>query len=165
MKKTFKTILVVIILMMTPMIGSYTKEAGIKHTIRITKEYTAVLETLTIYNPVKRQCDNTPLVTASNARIDVTKLKKQEIRWLALSRNLLKRWNGNFHYGDTVKLSSGDPSIDGVWIIQDNLNKRYKNCGDLLFDSNVRKLGKWKNVKISKVISTSVLHPIGLPIE
>ncbi|MFD1002033.1 hypothetical protein ACFQ21_22095 [Ohtaekwangia kribbensis] len=165
MIKILKTLFVIGIFILTPMVGSYTKEVRPQHALRITKEYSFVLETLTIYNPVKRQCDNTPLITASNAKIDVDKLRNQEIRWLALSRNLLRRWNGNFHYGDTVKITAGDPSIDGMWIIQDNLNKRYKNSGDLLFHSSVRKLGKWKNVTISKVVSTAVLHPIELPVE
>lgn len=146
--------------MITPIFGSYTKDTAPAtiRTIHYTekKEITFTLETLTVYNPVKRQCDNTPLITASNARIDLNKLQNQQLRWLALSRNLLKRWKGAFQYGDTVNISAGDPEIDGVWIIQDTLNKRYKNCGDLLFDGKIRKLGKWKNVKISKTESVSV---------
>ncbi|HEY9049296.1 MAG TPA: hypothetical protein VIN08_25515 [Ohtaekwangia sp.] len=160
MKHTIRITIFISIILMTPMVGSYTKEAGPKRTFRLKREISYVLETVTIYNPVKRQCDNTPLITASNAKIDVKKLKKQELRWLALSRDLLKRWNGVFHYGDTIKLTSGDPEIDGIWVIQDSLNKRYKNRGDLLFDRGVRKHGMWKNVKISKVIPTPILHPV-----
>ena len=148
MKKVKFLLLAMMIVM--PMVGSYTKETVLNHVLYREKEVNFVLETLTVYNPVKAQCDNSPLVTASNARIDVDKLQRQEIRWIALSRNMLKRWNGYFHYGDTVRITSGDPEIDGVWIIQDTLNKRYKNCGDLLFDGHVRKTGKWKNVRISK---------------
>lgn len=70
---------------------------------------------------------------------------------MALSRDLLKRWNGKFQYGDTVLVTAGDPEIDGLWIIKDTMNKRYKKRGDLLFDTQVRSLGKWKNVEISKV--------------
>jgi hypothetical protein len=109
-----------------------------------------VLETLTIYHPVAGQCDATPLITASNARIDIEKLRRQEIRWMALSRNLLKKWNGEFHYGDTVMLSAGDPEIDGLWVINDNMNKRFKDRGDLLFHGDTRKGGIWKNVKMAK---------------
>ncbi len=138
---------------MVPVIGSFTK--GNSNIILVNsvakKETSYLLETLTIYNPTTSQCDRTPLITASNTKINVDKLYKGELRWIALSRNLLKRWNGEFAYGDTVKLSSGDPAIDGLWIIHDTLNKRYKDRGDLLFDSRIRKLGKWKNVKISKL--------------
>jgi hypothetical protein len=110
-----------------------------------------VLDALTVYHPTKRQCDNTPLITASNSKINMDDLKNQNIRWMALSRDLLKRWRGKFHYGDTVLVTAGDPQIDGLWIIKDTMNRRYKNRGDLLFDSQVRKLGKWKNVEISRV--------------
>ncbi|CAN5565679.1 hypothetical protein BH10BAC4_BH10BAC4_19810 [soil metagenome] len=110
-----------------------------------------ILKTLTVYNPTTKQCDNTPFITASNAKIDALKLAKQQLRWIALSRNLLKRWKGDFSYGDTVKIFAGDPAIDGLWIIQDNLNKRYRDRGDLLFDRKVRRHGIWKNVQISKV--------------
>jgi hypothetical protein len=109
-----------------------------------------VLETLTIYNPTEGQCDSSPLITASNAHIDIEKLRRQEIRWMALSRNLLKKWNGKFHYGDTVMLKAGDPAIDGLWVINDNMNKRFKDRGDLLFHSDTRKGGLWKNVKVAK---------------
>lgn len=117
-----------------------------------------VLDALTVYNPTVKQCDRTPLVTASNSKIDKAKLGKQEIRWMALSRNLLKRWNGKFHYGDTVMVNSGDSTIDGFWVIKDSMNKRYKNYGDLLFDSNVRTMGKWYNVEISRIESIALLY-------
>src|SRR5262245_30755458 len=60
---------------------------------------TYLLETLTVYNPTARQCDSSPLITASNARIDIDKLLRQQIRWMALSRNMLKKWDGEFCYG------------------------------------------------------------------
>jgi hypothetical protein len=110
-----------------------------------------VLETLTIYNPTEGQCDSSPLITASNAQIDIEKLRRQEIRWMALSRNLLTKWNGKFQYGDTVMLKAGDPTIDGLWVINDNMNKRFKDRGDLLFHSDTRKGGLWKNVKVAKL--------------
>jgi hypothetical protein len=111
-----------------------------------------VLETLTIYNPVTNQCDADPLITANNSRIDLDKLRRNEIRWMALSRDLLKRWNGKFNYGDTVRLEAGDATIDGLWVINDNMNKRFKNRGDLLFHRDSRTTGIWKNVKMSKVV-------------
>jgi len=115
-----------------------------------------VLDALTIYNPVVKQCDHTPLVTASNSRVDTAKLQTHQLRWMALSRDLLKKWNGKFHYGDTVLISTGDTAIDGYWIIKDTMNKRYKNHGDLLFDKSVRRLGKWYSVEISRIESITV---------
>ena len=108
-----------------------------------------ILKTLTIYHPISNQCDNSPLITANNSHIDLDKLSRNEIRWMALSRNLLKRWNGEFNYGDTVVLQSGDPAIDGLWVVNDNMNKRFKDRGDLLFHPGTRSGGIWRNVKIS----------------
>lgn len=109
-----------------------------------------VLETLTIYHPVTGQCDGSPLITANNSQIDLEKLRRNEIRWMALSRDLLKRWDGEFNYGDTVRLEAGDADIDGLWIIADNMNRRFKNRGDLLFHPEARTTGIWRNVKIIK---------------
>jgi hypothetical protein len=108
-----------------------------------------ILETLTIYHPVANQCDDDPLITANNSRIDLDKLSRNEIRWMALSRNLLKRWHGEFNYGDTVVVQAGDPAIDGLWVINDNMNKRFRDRGDLLFHPGIRTAGIWRNVRIS----------------
>ncbi|HWA33056.1 MAG TPA: hypothetical protein VG737_02950, partial [Cyclobacteriaceae bacterium] len=71
---------------------------------------------------------------------------------MALSRDLMKRWNGQFSYGDTVLVSSGDKQIDGYWVIQDILNKKYKLRGDLLFDRSVRRTGRWNKVTITRSV-------------
>lgn len=109
-----------------------------------------ILDTLTIYNPLRLQCDRDPLITASNERISPEKLISGELRWMALSRDLLKRWGGTFHFGDTLTVVAGDPSIDGNWIIQDTMNKRYRNRGDLLFDASTRSTGRWTNVTLTR---------------
>ena len=107
------------------------------------------LDVLTVYNPVARQCDTTPLLTASNQRINEAELRKGAIRWMALSRDLLKRWGGQIHYGDTINLSSGDSTIDGLWVVQDTMHRRFQKRGDLLFDARIRSRGKWSNVVIT----------------
>ena len=107
------------------------------------------LDVLTVYNPEQRQCDATPLITASNHRINQSQLKSGAIRWMALSRDLLKRWGGTIQYGDTVSLVSGDPSIDGIWVVQDTMHRRFRSRGDLLFDAKVRSTGKWNDVVIT----------------
>lgn len=143
-------------LMFLPLVATSAKVNHVSRKIYVKDSKSVILDALTIYNPSRRQCDATPLVTASNSRINTDDLKNQNIRWMALSRDLLKRWKGDFHYGDTVMVTSGDPQIDGLWVIKDTMNKRYKNRGDLLFDKEVRSLGKWKNVEISKVTTLTV---------
>lgn len=108
-----------------------------------------ILDTLTIYNPTTRQCDRDPLVTASNKRIDIDELRAGTIRWMALSRNMLKRWGGELNYGDTMALQTGDSAVDGLWVIQDTMNKKYMNRGDLLFDVS-RSHGMWRNVRMTR---------------
>ena len=168
MKKVTVSIIVLISLALKPLEATSTRVDSVytvDHALNfnyinrrfyVQTEARAVLDVLTVYNPTVRQCDRTPLVTASNSKIDKVKLGNQELRWMALSRNLLKRWNGKFHYGDTVMVNSGDPTIDGFWIIKDTMNKRYKNYGDLLFHSDIRSLGKWRKVEITRVKSITL---------
>jgi hypothetical protein len=151
MKKIITTYILLLTLIFMPLMATSTRMSHAGEKIYIKNNSRALLDALTVYHPTKRQCDKTPLVTASNSKINVDELRNQNIRWMALSRDLLKRWNGAFQYGDTVLVTTGDHQIDGFWIIKDTMNKRYKNRGDLLFDSQVRKLGKWKNVEIAKV--------------
>ena len=172
MKKMIFSIMVLIGLTLKPLEATSTKVNIVGTLAHIDKinyfsrkfsiqyETRTILDLLTVYNPTAGQCDRTPMVTASNSKIDKLKLYNQEIRWMALSRNLLKRWKGKFHYGDTVIVYSGDPTIDGFWIIKDSMNKRYKNHGDLLFDSNIRSLGKWRKVEISRVKSITRLEDV-----
>jgi hypothetical protein len=151
MKKILFRFIILAGLIAMPLLATSARTEGIRYKIYIKEEKRYMLDALTVYHPEKRQCDRTPLITASNSKIDLTKLQNQDIRWMALSRDLLKRWKGDFHYGDTVLVTSGDSHIDGFWVIKDTMNKRYKNRGDLLFDKQVRRLGKWKNVELSKV--------------
>lgn len=151
MKKIISIHTIFLTLILMPLVATSTRMSHAGEKIYIKKSTHVVLNALTVYHPTNKQCDATPLITASNSKINVDDLKNQNIRWMALSRDLLKRWKGEFHYGDTVLVSSGDSQIDGLWVVKDTMNKRYKKHGDLLFDSEVRKLGKWKNVEISKV--------------
>ena len=101
----------------------------------------------TMYYAVKGQCDDTPFVTACNYKINPK--KATEHRWIALSRNLLKRWKGKFDYGQKVKLI-GCGEKDGVYTIVDCMNERYVNRVDILETEGVP-LYKYKNVKIIRV--------------
>ena len=102
----------------------------------------------TYYNPVAEQCWGDPLVTASGKRIELEKLKREEIKWIAVSRDLLAHYN----YGDKVMLSCAeDPSIDGIYYVEDTMNKRFKNKIDLLWHTDKKGKGKWNNVHIRKI--------------
>ena len=100
--------------------------------------------TVTVYNAVSAQCDKDCLVTASNYRIDKEKISK--IRIAAMERTMMKR-NG-LTYGSIIMIS-GAGSYDGLWQIEDTMNKRFtgQDKVDLLVPDNV-KTGLWNNVKI-----------------
>ncbi len=85
--------------------------------------------TVTMYHPVARQTDSTPNILADGTRIRVH--KASEYRFIAVSRNLLKRHGGFLDYGDFVVLS-GTGNKDGVYQVKDTMNKRWVNRIDIL---------------------------------
>lgn len=107
----------------------------------------SIIVTATMYYPVVGQCDNDPLVTASMRVIDPN--KASEHKWIAMSRDLLKRWGGKFDYGDKVKLV-GTKVKDGIYTIVDCMNKRFTNKIDIL-ETQGTPLYKFENVKIVKI--------------
>ena len=98
------------------------------------------------YNPVEEQCDSIPLLTASGDKIDVVRLKKKRVRWVACSRNLMRRWGGRFDFGDTIEVVSKNKHIAGKWIVKDVMNKRFRNKIDFLCHEKID--GSLKNVRI-----------------
>lgn len=92
------------------------------------KKHTQVIQflvTVTMYEAVVGQCDNTPFVTSCGRKINPNKASEQ--KWIAVSRDLLKV----FKYGDKVKLSNAGKK-DGIYTITDTMNKRFKNKIDIL---------------------------------
>lgn len=86
--------------------------------------------TATAYQPVVSQTDDEPLVTADNSNIKPH--YSSDTRWMALSRDLLARWGGDFQYGDQVLVSGISPQLDGVYTVHDTMNKRHRHCMDIL---------------------------------
>ena len=85
--------------------------------------------TVTMYHPIYPQTDKTPDITADGTRISID--NASEHRFVALSRNLLKRWGGPFDYGDFIFLR-GTNGKDGVYQVRDTMNRRYVNHIDIL---------------------------------
>jgi 3D (Asp-Asp-Asp) domain-containing protein len=102
--------------------------------------------TATMYYPVSSQCDSDPLVTAGMYKIIPGKASEQ--KWIAMSRDMIARWGGEFHYGDIVQIS-GAGHKDGVYKVVDTMNKRFKNRIDFLEDKGTKHY-KFENVKIWK---------------
>lgn len=88
--------------------------------------YDTVLATK--YNPVPEQCGNNCLITADMSVIDLEKLENHDLRWIAVSRDLLDKYS----MGDTIILKSKNHRISGEWIIHDVMPRKWRNKIDLL---------------------------------
>ena len=102
--------------------------------------------TVTMYNPTPSQTDRTPNITADGTRINPN--KASSYCYIALSRNLLKRWGGPFDYGDYVVIE-GAGIYDGVYQVKDTMNPRFTNRVDIL-RSRDSKHFKYTNVTLYK---------------
>lgn len=102
---------------------------------------------VTMYQPVYPQTDNTPDITADGTKIRIH--KASEYKFVALSRNLLKRWGGGFDYGDFIYIK-GTKDKDGVYQVRDTMNPKWVNVVDILESTHVIPY-KYENVHIYKM--------------
>jgi len=102
--------------------------------------------TVTMYHPVKHQTDRTPNILADGTKITIH--KASEYKYVAVSRNLLKRWGGWLDYGDFIILTGTDGK-DGVYQVKDTMNKRFVNRIDILESPGVKPY-KFVDAKIKK---------------
>jgi len=112
----------------------------------ISKEISVVA---TCYYAEVAQCDANPNETADGTIINPDSASSYRI--VALSRNLLKRWNGKIGYGDSIEVVSGVPkNLKGKYIVRDCLNKRYKNRIDFLLTKD-EPVDRYDDVKIIRI--------------
>tara|TARA_B100000029_G_scaffold380434_1_gene375442 strand:- start:1 stop:531 length:531 start_codon:yes stop_codon:yes gene_type:complete len=102
---------------------------------------------VTMYQPVYPQTDMTPNITADGTRIRIS--KASNYKFVALSRNLLKRWGGPFDYGDFILLK-GAGNKDGVYQVRDTMNPKWVNVVDILESENVQPY-KYTDAQIFKL--------------
>jgi len=99
--------------------------------------------TATVYNAVPEQTNDDNFTTASMYKLDSINQYKHKI--IAVSRDLLKV----YPFGSRVYIH-GTKDYDGVYKVEDLMNKRYKNSIDILINIDM-KLGKWNNVTLTKL--------------
>lgn len=104
--------------------------------------------TATVYSAEAGQTDAEPRVTADNSRI--TSRHSSKSRWMALSRDMLKQNGGQFEFGDSVQVSGISPTLDGIYVVHDTMNRRLRHTIDLLVNKREKIYGKWDAVRISK---------------
>lgn len=99
--------------------------------------------TLTTYAPTEGETDSTPHLTASGFKIDKNNPKKHRI--IAVSRDLKKKWP----FGTKVRIRKAG-KYNGVYIVKDVMNKRYKRRIDILIGEDDKQI-TMNNVKITKI--------------
>jgi len=90
--------------------------------------------TVTMYHPVPGQTDDTPNITADGSVIRIN--NASEYRYVAVSRNMLRRDGGFLTYGDYVWLEAGKKS--GVYQVRDTMASRWVNRIDILETPGVK---------------------------
>jgi len=118
----------------------------LKHRLSEYEEYGIIVD-VTMYQPVYPQTDKTPDITADGTRIRIH--KASEYKFVALSRNLLKRWGGPFDYGDFILIKNAGHK-DGVYQVRDTMNPKWVNVVDILESEDVRPY-KFTNAHIFKL--------------
>ena len=102
--------------------------------------------TVTMYQPVSYQTDSTPNILADGTRIRTQ--SASDYKFIAVSRNLLKRWGGWLDYGDFILLKGTDGK-DGVYQVRDTMHPRWVNRIDILESIDVKPY-KFEKAKIIK---------------
>ena len=110
----------------------------------VEREREIYVVTATVYHAVEGQCDDSPLITASGAKIASAE-SAYDHRYIAVSRDLLDA----FPYGTMVEVS-GCGELNGEYIVADTMNRRYKGYIDILINPDM-KIGKWEGARITKV--------------
>lgn len=97
--------------------------------------------TLTCYQPVKEQCNDDPLTTADGSKIDLKKLKDGDIKWCAISRDLL--WLFPKDKPKRVYIEGY-----GIYEVRDLMNKRWDHRIDILKHPDDKEVICLSNVKV-----------------
>ena len=108
-----------------------------------------VVVDVTMYRPNVRETDSTPNITADGTHIRIS--KASDYKYVALARNLLKRWGGPFDYGDFILIKgTTNGHKDGVYNVRDTMNPKYVNYVDILESNNVKPY-KYTDVHLYKM--------------
>jgi hypothetical protein len=87
---------------------------------------------VTNYYPAANQCQGDYTITADGSKIDTVALRNGQLKWCALSRDMLSRWGGQYNYGDSIYLGGL-----GWYEVHDCMNARFKQKVDVLSYTHV----------------------------
>lgn len=97
---------------------------------------------VTCYQPVEAQCDSDPLITADGSKIDLHNLKKGNVKWCAVSRDLL--WLFPKDKPKRVHIEGY-----GIYEVRDVMNKRFNHRVDILIHPSEEANISEENVKMT----------------
>jgi 3D (Asp-Asp-Asp) domain-containing protein len=124
MKIIFNLGIIIWLLILIHQVHSLRKDVN-----KLKEMYGSDIVTVTTYTIDPRQTDDTPTITASGFNVGWKNPKKHRV--IAVSRDLKKR----FKFGSYVKLE-GCGKYDGVYRVEDLMNKRFKKRIDILINPN-----------------------------
>jgi len=108
----------------------------------------------TVYHAVPAQCNDDVKNTASMFQLNLKDPESHKI--IAMERTMMKQYG--LKYGDLVKIE-GTGSRDGVYQIQDTMNKRFAGKHKIDFLINLdSKIGKWNGVKVYKLMNPDTCY-------
>lgn len=111
---------------------------------------------VTVYHAKKSQCNSDVQNTASMFKLNLEDPESHRI--IAMERTMMKQYN--LSYGDLVKIE-GTGDRDGVYQIQDTMNKRFKGKHKIdILINNDSEIGKWNNVKVYKLSNPEYCYDI-----
>lgn len=97
---------------------------------------------VTCYQPVEAQCDTEPLITADGSKIDLHKLKKGNVKWCAISRDLL--WLFPKDKPKRVHIEGY-----GIYEVRDVMNRRFNHRVDILIHPSEKANISEENIKMT----------------
>lgn len=130
---------ILLVILISSVFKGFSQNTGLNEWVLVAEDVEA-----TVYNAVPEQCYGDPSYTASMFRLNMDDVYSHRI--IAMERTFMKELG--LKYGDVVKVE-GAGKWDGVWQIQDTMNKRFAGQKkiDFLVPDYI-KLGKWNTVKI-----------------
>lgn len=141
MKRYILLILFVLVSCVPNTISIYKPQNKPPHKSILARRHIITHVTITCYQPLVSQCDDSPLVTSDGSKINLKDLKVEKIKWCAISQDLLYLFPKN------------KPKI--IWVegygeyeVKDVMNRRHKHKLDLLIHPDNSMRINLKNVKI-----------------
>ena len=138
LKTAFKVGIILWLIILIIQIESLRKDVK-----ELKKIYNIDSVTVTTYAPVPSQTDATPFITASGFKLNPKNPRKHRI--IAISRDLKQK----LRFGQHVRIE-GTGQYDGIYIVHDVMNKRFKRRIDILLNPS-DKPTMFKNIKLYRV--------------